>query len=125
MYFFNLSSRHSEHGVKQDLILGRAVIHLPAGQTVEARRSRVAGRDDALRARSDSGGGGPASSELPVEDPLGAAEVEVKADAVLVGGGAVDGGPRMSQVLSGGSFRYKYRVSYEKLVSTLHPPCNT
>ena len=110
MYFFNLSSRHSEHGVKQDLILGRAVIHLPAGQTVEARRSRVAGRDDALRARADSGGGGPTSSELPVEDPLGAAEVEVKADAVLVGGGAVDGGPRMSQVLSGGSFRYKSRV---------------
>ena len=123
MYFFNLSSRHSEHGVKQDLILGRAVIHLPAGQTVEARRSRVAGRDDALRARADSGG--PASSELPVKNPLGAAEVEVKADAVLVGGGAVDGGPRVSQVLSGGSFRYKYRDSYEKLVSTLHPPCNT
>ena len=107
MYFINLSSRHSEHGVKQDLILGRAVIHLPASQTVEAGRSRprplVAGRHDGLRARADSGGGGSASSELPIEDPLGAAEVEVKADTILVGGGAVDGGPRMSQVLIGGT----------------------
>ena len=103
MYFFNLSSRHSEHGVKQDLILGRAVIHLPASQTVEAGQSIprpfVARRDDALRARSDSGGGGSASPELPIEDPLGAAEVEIKADAVFVGGWAVDGGPRVSQIL--------------------------
>lgn len=90
------------------MILGRALVHLLARQTIEPRRSYSlsAGRrrvddDNAAavpRARPDNA----APAELPVEDPLGAAEVKVEADAGLVGGGAVDGRPRVSQVLRSG-----------------------
>ena len=100
-HFFFLQGTLLENRVKEDLILvGRALVHLLAREPVEARRrsnSLFAVCDNAAPAARPDGPA--ASTELPVEDSLGAAEVKVEADAILVGGGAVDGRPRVTQVL--------------------------
>ena len=101
-HHFFLQGTLLKNRVKEDLILvGRALVHLLAREPVEARRrsnSLFAVCDNAAPAASRPDGPA-ASTELPVEDSLGAAEVKVEADAILVGGGAVDGRPRVTQVL--------------------------